>query len=66
MAVFWTPFPSPPHFLPRLPSLLPSLPPPAPLPSPISLGLCAEEELSLGALCVVQQKEPEEVFVGSV
>lgn len=43
--------------------LPPPLPPPAPLPSPISLGLSAEEELGLGALCVMQQEESEEVFV---
>ena len=47
-------------------AVLPSSLPPTPLPSPISLGFCAEEELSLGALCVVQQEEPEEVFVRSV
>lgn len=40
--------------------------PPDPLPSPISLSLGAEEELSLGALCVVPQEESEEVFVRSM
>lgn len=39
---------------------------PTPVPSPVSLSLSAEEEFSLGALCVVQEKETEEVFVSSV
>lgn len=48
-----------------LPGCLPTLPI-APLSSPISLGLCAEEELGLGALGVVPQEESEEVFVSSM
>lgn len=40
--------------------------PQLPLSSPISLGLCAEEELGLGALGVVPQEESEEVFVSSM
>lgn len=45
---------------------LSSLPPRNSPSSPISLGLRAEEELSLGALGVVPQEESEEVFVSSV
>lgn len=41
-------------------------PPPTPRPSPGSLSLSSEEEFSLGALCVVQEKETEEVFVRSI
>lgn len=36
------------------------------LPSPISLSLSSEEELCLGALCVVQQEQTEEVLVRSM
>lgn len=41
-------------------------PPPTPVSSPVSLSLSAEEEFHLGALCVVQEKETEEVFVRSM
>lgn len=41
-------------------------PPPTPVPSPVSLSLSAEEEFNLGALCVVQEKETEEIFVRSM
>lgn len=47
---------------PGCPSSLPT----TPLPSPISLSFRAEQELGLGALCVVQQEKPEEVFVRSM
>lgn len=51
-----------PTSFPGCPASLPA----TPRPSPISLSLRAEEELGLGALCVVQQEESEEVFVRSM